>query len=107
MTYTLSAWLKRDSVASSTGGGAYLRVQYTKSDGISGFLYSPYLTGTQEVWERQEFSFTLPSDAASSTVYLGIGIREATGSLWVDNIQLEEGTLANRYNLIENGDFTH
>lgn len=107
MTYTRSAWLKRDSVASSTGGGAYLRVQYNKSDGISGFLYSPYLTGTQEVWERQEFSFTLPSDAASSTVYLGIGIREATGSLWVDNIQLEEGTLANRYNLIENGDFTH
>lgn len=49
----------------------------------------------------------MPSDAASSTVYLGIGIREATGSLWVDNIQLEEGTLANRYNLIENGDFTH
>src|SRR5699024_12475 len=44
---------------------------------------------------------------ASSTVYIGAGIRNTTGTIWVDNVQLEEGPLANRYNLIENGDFTY
>ena len=49
----------------------------------------------------------MPSKAASPTVYLGIGIREATGTTWIDNIQLEEGTAANRCNLIENEEFTN
>lgn len=100
--------MKRKDVGSpSATAGAYLRFQYTKSDGNSGFLYSPYVTGTNEDWERMELTFTLPSDAASSTVYIGAGIRNTTGTIWVDNVQLEEGNLANRYNLIENGDFTY
>ncbi|WFF71985.1 DNRLRE domain-containing protein [Proteiniclasticum sp. QWL-01] len=106
-TYTLSAWMKPTELASGASTGAYLRIQYTNSAGTASYQYSPFLSGTSTDWERREFTFTLPSDAASTTVYLGIGIRATTGNLLVDNIQLEEGTLSNRYNLIENGDFSY
>jgi len=103
-TYTLSGYTKTNTVSSTNHKGAALFINYQDSTGAWQTKDSTYVNGTTG-FNRQEVTFTLPADAASTSVYARAGIIEETGTAYFDALQLEEGTIANRYNLVENSSF--
>lgn len=56
------------------------------------------------IFTRVSYSFTMPANVTSATVSLCAGT--AQGTAWFDCVQLEEGAIANSYNLLLNGDFS-
>lgn len=105
-TYTLSSYIKTNSISNNTGKGAVLFVNYQNSDGSYSTVDSTPVNGTNN-WDRYEVKFTLPSNATSTTAYIRVGIAGESGTAYFDSLQLEEGTIANRYNLIENSNMTY
>lgn len=103
-TYTFSSYVKTSGVTSDNQKGAALFVNYQNSAGTFITKESGYLNGSKD-FSRLEIPFTLPADASSTTVYVRAGLIEESGTAYFDNLQLEEGTLANRYNLLENNSF--
>ena len=102
-TYTLSAYVKTKNV-SGNGRGAYL-----VADDLNGTkAYSRALKGTTESavddgWQRLSVTFT--TGKSQNTVSINGGLEGCSGEAWFDNIQLEEGEAANRYNLLTNSGF--
>jgi RHS repeat-associated protein len=105
-TYTFSSYVKTNNISNVNGKGATLLVNYTDGAGKSQSIYSKYANGTSD-YNRYEVTFTLPSNATSTTVYVRVGILNETGTAYFDALQLEEGGVANRYNLVENADFRY
>ncbi len=105
-TYTLSGYIKANNISTGNKKGAALIVTYQKLDGSWNSVYSDYVNGTKD-WDRYEVTFTLPSDAMSNTISVKAGIDRETGTAYFDNLQLEDGAVANRYNLVENADFKY
>ena len=99
-TDTFSSYFKTLNSAA-----AQLRVVYKDSAGSDVTLDSETKTNTS-AWDRISASFTLPSDSTSSSVIVRLMAANGTGSVWFDCAQLEEGAVANRYNMLINGDFT-
>lgn len=104
-TYTLSAYMKTSGVTSGSSMGALAAVRYQDAAGWK-YAYGKYVSGTND-WTRVEVSFTIPSNAISGSAYACIGIEGESGTAWFDSIQLEEGSIANRYSLVQNGDFKY
>ncbi len=104
-TYTLSGYVKTSSVSVS-GAGAYLYAGYFNSSGGYQTSRSSYLRGTND-WTKLSVTFTVPADSTSTTVYLYYMLYASSGTAWFDCLQLEEGSVANRYNMVENSDFTY
>lgn len=102
-TYVLSAYIKTLGITNQMGKGATLFVNYQDSTGNWVTVDSDYITGTND-WARYELKFTVPSNAASTIVYVRVGIVQEIGTAYIDCLQLEEGSIANRYNLMENAD---
>ena len=94
--YTLSAYVKASSI-SGTGGG-YLYIKYINSNATV-IEKSDYITDTSGEWQRVSMLENIPSTATNVTI--GIGMENATGTLYADNIQFESGYLSD-YNLAEN-----
>lgn len=105
-TYTLSGYIKTNNISNVNKRGAALIVTYQKLDGSWQNIYSDYVNGTKD-WERYEATFTLPSDAMSNSVTVKAGVDRETGTAYFDNLQLEDGNTANRYNLVENANFEY
>ncbi len=105
-TYTLSAYVKTTDVSNTAGKGAGLYISYTDSTGQPVILETNYLTGPKD-WTRLEKFFTLPSDASSAEVTVGGTLIQETGTAYFDSFQLEDGKVANSYNLVENANFTY
>lgn len=103
-TYTYSGYIKTQGVTNASGQGAHLLVHYQNSAGIWQQISSPFLSGVND-WGRQQVTFTVPADAASTDVLLRTAIEGESGNAYFDCLQLEDGSAANRYNLIENPDF--
>jgi YD repeat-containing protein len=103
-TYIFSAYEKTSGISNVAGQGAAIFVTYQNSAGAWLNVDSKYVNGTND-WQRTEVTFTLPSDAASTTVYARVGVIGESGTAYFDSLQLEDGSVANRYNLIENPDF--
>jgi len=103
--YTLSGYVKTEGVTSGSGVGAAIFVCYKDVHGVDQYL-KKYINGSGD-WHREEIQFTLPSDAQLSTVSVGCEIIGAVGTAYFDCLQLESGIIANRYNLVENADFTY
>jgi RHS repeat-associated protein len=101
--YTLSAYAKTINVPGSSNTGAAIFIGYKDSNGVIQFEKKCF-SGTSE-WHREEMQFTLPSDAQSDIVWIGCGLLDTTGTVYFDCVQLESGSIANRYNLVENPDF--
>lgn len=99
-TYTFSAYFKTQSNAS-----AQLRVVYKNSAGSNVTVDSLPQKNTA-AWDRISLTFTLPSNSSSTAATVRLMAAGGTGSVWFDCAQLEEGAVANRYNLLLNGDFT-
>lgn len=90
-TYTLSAYIR------STGS---VYTYATAAFGAQWFDGAHVTPGDQ--WTR--ISTTLTASATSGTIYfITMG---GPGTVWIDCAQLEEGPVANRYNMLINGDFT-
>ncbi|MBC8059686.1 MAG: DNRLRE domain-containing protein, partial [Clostridiaceae bacterium] len=103
-TYTYSGYIKTNNVSSNNGKGAHLLIHYKNSIGAWVETYSKYVSGTND-WARYEVTFTIPSDAASGSVIARTAIANEMGTAYFDCLQLEDGLVTNRYNLIENPDF--
>ncbi len=90
-TYTLSAYIR------STGS---VYTYATAAFGANWFDGVHVTPGDQ--WTR--ISTTLTASATSGTLYfITMG---GAGTAWIDCAQLEEGPVANHYNMLINGDFT-
>jgi YD repeat-containing protein len=105
-TYTLSGYIKTKDISNVNGQGATLFATYKDSTDTWQYTDSAYIQGTNG-WDRSEVTFTVPADATSDTVYIRAGIAGETGTAYFDSLQLEEGSIANRYNLLENPDFRY
>ncbi len=103
-TYTYSGYIKTNGVTNINGQGAHLLIHYQNNAGAWMEDYSKYASGTND-WGRYEVTFTIPSDAVSGSVIARTAIANETGKAYFDCLQLEDGSVSNRYNLIENGDF--
>ena len=98
-TYTLSA----DMLISGDiyTGGAWIGFLYEKANGTDTFHSEP-LAETRG-WERHSLTFTVPSDAVSTTVLLAL--EAPNGTVYFDNVQLEEGDGSQYYNHVLNSNF--
>lgn len=103
-TYTVSGYIKTSSISGSFG--AYIRALYYNASGAETWEDSPVLVGTND-WGRYSVTFTVPVDAASTNGQIYLLLKGSTGTVWFDAVQLEEGNVVNRYNLVENADFTN
>lgn len=93
--YTFSAYVKGE-------GQTKIQLQYKNSEGET-------VIATEEVAESEDFiredvTIHYPSDA-SSALKVKIMLPFAT-TVYLDDIQLEEGEVANYYNILENSDFS-
>ena len=93
-TYTFSAFVKTEEATTAKLG------IWTSS----GWEYSQVLSASSD-WTRLQASYTNSSTEAQA-VTLAL-IAEGTGNVYMDCVQLERSATASRYNLIENGDFSH
>ncbi len=104
-TYTLSGFVKTSGISNTHGKGALIFVGARDSADNPIYFESEKLSGTAD-WQRLELTFAVPQDSTTTTVNVAAGITEETGIAYFDALQLEEGPIANRYNLVENADFT-
>ncbi len=103
--YTFSFYYK--TKAALTGdGGIRAMIELKKSDGSA----STFVSGTYSredtlgEWVRTSVTANVTSDI--SEIVAIIGFQYTKGEAYVDCAQLEYGSSANRYNLVENGSFT-
>ncbi|WP_156946308.1 DNRLRE domain-containing protein, partial [Clostridium akagii] len=104
-TYTFSGYVKTSGVSNTNGNGAVLSFYYKDKSGVYQHIDSKYSNGTKD-WQRQQVSFTLPNDASDTNVLTRLSMYQESGTSYFDSLQLEEGSIANRYNLIDNGDLS-
>ncbi len=114
-TYTASAYIKTDDIVrqsvadSSRDYGASVMVRIHKSDGTSTRTYSENIKISDESvdngWKRVFTTFTVPADATKVTVHLFL--RNASGTAYFDDVQLEVGDVPTEYNLLENNGFIY
>lgn len=106
--YTFSAYVKTVGISNKNGKGASLFIKYQDETGTWEILDEAYIyiSGTND-WERQEVNFTIPNNASTNTVEVNVGIVEEAGTAYFDCMQLEEGSAANRYNILENANFSY
>lgn len=90
-SYTLSGYIR------STGSIAGYAAVYHGENWFNGAQVTP-----GDEWTRVSATFTAMSTSAV-LYFVAVG----TGTLWLDAAQFEEGCVANRYNLIRNGDFSY
>lgn len=106
-TYTLSAYVKTDSVTSNTGKGAALQIGYFDNAGKWNTEQSSYVNGTKD-WDRIDVTFTVPTNInLKNEIYAQIGTIGESGKAYFDCMQLEEGSVSKGYNLVENGDLIY
>ncbi len=111
--YTLSAYVKTDSLTAYSDtalSGAFLELDAYNSSGTllksttSQVLSSKTETTVNNGWRRLSTTITVPENTATLRVYLVL--RNVTGTAYFDCIQLERGSSANDYNMLENTHFT-
>ncbi|MDP4147166.1 MAG: DNRLRE domain-containing protein [Bacillota bacterium] len=106
-TYTYSAYVKTTSMDNVNGTGAFLFAIYKDGTGTSTEADSTTISSGTSGWQRIECTFTIPSNATDTTVYARAGIVGEKGTAYFDCLQVEDGNIANRYNLVENADFSY
>ncbi|MDT8716244.1 DNRLRE domain-containing protein, partial [Clostridium sp. 19966] len=105
-TYTASAYIKTVNVSNQNiDGGAYLAAFCQDKNGSFIGAKTESITGSND-WKRVEVTFNVPQDTASRQIVIRAALQYETGTAYFDDFQLEEGTIANRFNMVENGDFS-
>ncbi|URZ05295.1 DNRLRE domain-containing protein [Clostridium felsineum] len=104
-TYTFSAYVKTYNVSNTNGKGAVISFYYKDKNGVYQSIDSKPISGTND-WQRLNVTFTLPNDASDTNVLTRVGVLGESGTAYFDSLQLETGSVSNRYNLMENGDLS-
>lgn len=109
-TYTLSAYVKTSGITKKNSNysnyGVFISLYASCSNSANTISESSeYLVGTTDTainngWRRISATLKIPADATYTRANLAI--RNATGKAYFDGIQLEESSVANAYNMIEN-----
>ncbi|MCL2859832.1 MAG: hypothetical protein FWF46_04605 [Oscillospiraceae bacterium] len=103
-TYTFSAEMQ-NNIPNTASGGAVLILYYYNGAGTKiTERTTQTVKNTNGAWEKMSLTFNYPADATSN-VTVAIGIVDAIGTAYFDAIQLEEGAVANPFNLVENAGF--
>lgn len=93
--YTFSGYFKNDNIIE-------ISLSYTNSEGNE--ITSSELIKAKEKFEREDVTIFYEENATSR---LNIKVKLVNiGTTYLDNIQLENGEVANLYNFIENSDFS-
>ena len=97
-TYTFSAYVDTSAATGFSGRGIYLKV----SGGGQTWEGIPvnYQTSQDNKWTRISVTFTASSTGAYTFSICNDGV---SGSVYVDDVQLEAGEAPSNYNLLENG----
>lgn len=107
-TYTFSAFVRTaNEVSYGPDAGTYLRVEYKDSAGVYQGVESRRVKNTYGEWVLLDVTFTLPANAASADVIFYVLQLHFRGTSYIDCLQVEEGQVGNRRNLVENNDFTY
>ena len=105
-TYTLSANIKTENIVSATHG-AGVEIVTSSSSGTKHY-YSDFILGTTDAEVNDGFvtvSATAAMASGENIVRISVGLYNASGTVWIDSVQLEEGDTANKINLISNSSF--
>lgn len=95
--YTFSAYIKNTNKVRISL--SYLAYDGTVVENVSDVI------NTSDSFSRHDVTIYYPSDAQSGIV-ISIYLDEI-GTTYIDGIQLEEGEVANNYNMLENSDFSN
>lgn len=95
--YTFSCYIKNDNKLR-------LKLSYSDKNNQDVEVQSDIINPSNE-FERHDVTIYFPEDAVGK-LSVKLNLLE-TGTTYVDDIQLEEGEVANNYNLIENSDFSN
>lgn len=106
-TYTLSAYVKTVDVQASGKGGACVAF-YIDSDSGSSTVYSDFVTGSTSTainggWQRISATVKLPDDF--NYLRADLSLKNATGEAYFDGVQVDNASVVNSYNLLENSSF--
>ncbi|MGN0526793.1 MAG: DNRLRE domain-containing protein, partial [Acutalibacteraceae bacterium] len=111
-TYTFSSYVRADSLTeiyNTENKGAYIQLTaYNSSNTAIDVKYSERITAKTDTainngWRRLTVSITIPANTTSLKAYLCL--RDMTGTVYFDCMQLELGSSVNSYNMLENGSF--
>ena len=105
-TYTLSANIKTENVVSATHGVG-VEIVTSSSNGTKHY-YSDFILGTTDTEINNGFVTARATAAMASgenIIRISVGLYNASGTVWIDSVQLEEGDTANKINLISNSSF--
>ena len=104
-TYTLSFKIKTViTSADVVRNGGLAIIRYYDSNG-NFQTFNSYNIKTNGNWETRTFTFTIPTNISSRDAYIYLGTENIIGSAYFDEVQIEEGEVANPFNLIENSSF--
>ena len=95
-TYTLSAYVKAENITTSSGGGAYLLLAGTASEKLTGTTNASVQNGWRRISVTKTFS-------AAGNYAVQIRLANATGTAYVDGIQLELAETPSDFNFVQNG----
>ena len=106
-TYTLSFNVKTNIITKNSDyadAGAIAIIYY---DDANGNLVTKRIDrmDTNNQWKSYSYTFTLESNAKSDAANLVLGMKMYTGDVYYDEVQLEEGEVANPYNMLNNSSF--
>jgi hypothetical protein len=93
-TYTISVWAKAQDIVPNEGvnGYGYVAVyQYDRFGDYVAFLDFTQPVGTQD-WQQYAYTFTVGED--TTRLVVPFGLFQASGTLWVDDFTLVQGTEA-------------
>ena len=108
-TYTLSGWVKTENLKNS---GVFFNIELLDGNGYS--IANPWrdnryskLTGTNE-WTERQLTFRTTAETRQVRIYMQVEHQNdanAGGTVWFDNMQLEEGVVSSSYNPVLNSSF--
>ena len=104
-TYTFSSYIKNTTMNGNDNTGSFIMVSY--KDGSGNIVYEKSKKiNTVCDWQKNAITFNYPANSQGDfKVY--VGIENAKGTAYFDAMQLEEGEIANTFNLVENPNFAY
>ena len=103
--YVFSAYVKA-AQSMIDAGKCFVGVEMADSAGARSLTYFRTCVPMGDGWYLMEAPFTVPTSAASASVAVAVGMTDTTGTAYFDCMQLEDGEVCSRYNMIENNDFS-
>lgn len=90
-TYTISAYIKGKLEEKGENGGVIFDILYMNMEVDDNNFISTKVFDISEKWKKYSFTFTFPKGMVRQRI--GVGIKNAKGTIYVDNIQMIEGEI--------------